>query len=133
MADRIKIEVKGRLVPILLRLSKELGRDPDEVIEEALSLYFRSLGTELGPDIGKDIRETYVGPPGDPGRFGSLEELFEHVDKRRREAGVEPLSELTRRKFRRYLTPDEAQNSCCCCMTTLWRSPRGCRRRPSRV
>lgn len=93
MADRIKIEIEGRMVPILLRLSQEQGRDPDEVIEEALSLYFRGLGMELGSDIGRPIRPIHVDPPEDPGRFDSLEELFEHVDKRRREAGVEPLSE----------------------------------------
>ena len=93
MADRLNIEIGGRLVSMLLRLSREQGRDPDEVIEEALSLYFRNLGVEPGPDIGRPIREIYADPPEDPRRFGSLEELFEHADRRRRAAGVEPLSE----------------------------------------
>jgi hypothetical protein len=68
LADRIKIEIGGRLVPILLRLSQEQGRDPDEVIEEALSLYLRESDVELGPSIGKPIREIYVEPAEKPER-----------------------------------------------------------------
>lgn len=57
MADRLNIEIGGRLVPILLRFAQEQGRDPDEVMEEALLLYLRERDVDLGRSIGKPAEE----------------------------------------------------------------------------
>ena len=65
MADRLKIEIVGRLAPILLRLAREQGRDPNEITEEALKLYLRGLGIDTGPDLGEPVMDMYAGPPGE--------------------------------------------------------------------
>lgn len=92
MDDRLNIEIGGELVPILLRFAEERGRPPDEIIEEALALYLRASGMELGPGIGRPIREVYIDPPEDrPAE--SFAELFERVGRWQRERGVDPLSD----------------------------------------
>jgi hypothetical protein len=63
MADRLNIEIVGRLVPLLLRIAREEGRAPDKVLEEAFLLYLRERGVEPDPDIGRALREIYVEPP----------------------------------------------------------------------
>ena len=68
MADKLNIEIGGRLVPLLLRLARRQGREPDEIKEEALLRYVRWLGLdeELDPDIGRQIGEVYVESPDEP-------------------------------------------------------------------
>jgi hypothetical protein len=72
MADSINIEMVGRLVPLLLRISREEGRAPDKVLEEAFLLYLRARGVELDSDIGRPLREIYVEPPEERDDFLTL-------------------------------------------------------------
>lgn len=65
MADSLDIEIGGRLAPLLLRLAREQGRDPNEITAEALELYLRGLGINTGPDLGLEIKEIYVPGPGE--------------------------------------------------------------------
>lgn len=91
MADGLNIEIRGRLVPLLLHLARRQGREPDEITEEALLRYLRWLGL----DVDLDSEEIYVEPPEEPGRPQEdfLLGLFERIDRGQRERGVEPLSE----------------------------------------
>ena len=70
MADKLNIEIGGRLVPLLLGLARRQGREPDEITEEALVRYVRWLGLdeELDPGIGRQIGEVYVESPDEPTR-----------------------------------------------------------------
>ncbi len=95
VADRLHIEMGGRLAPILLQLAKEQGRDPNEIVEEALLLYLRGLGVELDPSFGKWFHEVDTERDEEPS--GPVDDfllrLFERIDRGQRERGVEPLSE----------------------------------------
>ena len=68
MADVLRIEIGGRLVPILLRLAQEQGRAPNEIMQEALVRYLHEQGIETGPDIGKPIETIHAEPPKDAPR-----------------------------------------------------------------
>jgi hypothetical protein len=65
VADVLRIEIGGRLVPILLRLAQEQDRTPEEIMQEALVRYLHEQGIETGPNIGKPIEEIYAEPPKD--------------------------------------------------------------------
>jgi hypothetical protein len=68
VADALRIEMGGRLVPILLRLAQEQGRAPNEIMQEALVRYLHEQGLETGPDIGKPIETIHAEPPEDAPR-----------------------------------------------------------------
>jgi hypothetical protein len=68
VADVLRIEIGGRLVPILLRLAQEQGRAPNEIMQEALVRYLLEQGIETGPDIGKPIETIHAEPPEDAPR-----------------------------------------------------------------
>ena len=97
MADRLNIEISGRLVPLLLQLARRQGRGPDEITEEAVWRYLKwvSEGTEPGPGIGRELGEIYVDPPEEPARRSEdfLLGLFQRIAREQRERGVDPLSE----------------------------------------
>jgi hypothetical protein len=97
MADRLNIEISGRLVPLLLQLARRQGRGPDEITEEAVWRYLKwvSEGTEPGPGIGRELEEIYVDPPEEPARRPEdfLLGLFGRIDREQRERGTGPLSE----------------------------------------
>jgi hypothetical protein len=97
MADRLNIEISGRLVPLLLQLARRQGRGPDEITEEAVWRYLKwvSEGTEPGPGIGRELEEIYVDPPEEPARRPEdfLLGLFQQIDREQRERGVDPLSQ----------------------------------------
>ena len=68
MADVLRIEISGRLVPILLRLAQEQGRDLDEITQEALVRYLHEQGIETGPGLGKSIEAIRTESPEDAPR-----------------------------------------------------------------
>lgn len=72
MAEKQKTEINAGLLTELRRRAEELGRPEGELLDEAVRRYLLVLM---------------------PRRSGSLEEFFEKVERRRREEGVEPLSE----------------------------------------
>lgn len=72
MAEKQKTEIDAGLLEELRRRAKELGRPEGELLEEAVRRYLLVLA---------------------PRRSDSMEEFFEKVGRRRREEGVEPLSE----------------------------------------
>jgi hypothetical protein len=94
MADKLHIELGGGLVSALLRLAQELGRDPNEIVEEALLLYLGELGVGYGPKVGRLFHEVSIEPGGKSGKGDDfLSGLFERIDRGQRERGVEPLSD----------------------------------------
>jgi hypothetical protein len=126
MADRLNIEISGRLVPLLLQLARRQGRGPDEITEEAVWRYLKwvSEGTEPGPGIGRELGEIYVDPPEEPARrpsahveeFGESEETAGHPNEPasygkksqlelvRRRVLLEDLSQEDIDRFERFLT-----------------------------
>jgi hypothetical protein len=72
VADKIRLEIGGRLAPILLRLAREQDRDPNEITEEALARYLQELGVEMGPGLGRVIREVNVEAPEEGSRDSFL-------------------------------------------------------------
>lgn len=72
MAEKQKTEIDAGLLEELRRRAEEQGREEGELLEEAVRRYLLALA---------------------PRRSGSMEEFFEKVERRRREEGVEPLSE----------------------------------------
>lgn len=66
----MQTEIDGKLLAEVRKLAEKQGRPEKEILDEAVERYL------------------------EPGRrSGSLEELFERIDRGQRERGVEPLSE----------------------------------------
>lgn len=76
MANRIRIEIGGRLAPALLRFAREQGRDPDDVAAEALERYLRERDVETGPSLGASLGDLF-GRHDDP-----LPPLLARMDRR---------------------------------------------------
>ena len=68
---RVQAEIDERLLSEIRKLAQQQGRSERELLEEAIRRYLREPTR----------------------RSGSLEELFERIDRGQRERGVEPLSE----------------------------------------
>ena len=81
VADVLRIEIGGRLVPILLRLAREQGRAPNEITQEALVRYLQDLGIETGPDLGEPIEVIRTESPEDAPRE-PLPELLDRMPRR---------------------------------------------------
>jgi hypothetical protein len=71
MVEEQKTEISAELLEELRRKARDQGRSERELLEEAVRRYLRGSAT----------------------RYGSLEELFERIDRGQKERGVEPLSE----------------------------------------
>jgi predicted transcriptional regulator len=71
MAEKVRTEIDAELLEAVRRLARQQGRDESAVIEDAIRRYVSASS----------------------GRPGTLAELFERIDRGRKERGVEPLSE----------------------------------------
>jgi hypothetical protein len=92
MAEKVQTEINRELMKAVRSLAESEGRDEGAVIEEALVLFlmlrnhFVHSPTGRRSAVSSDILSSHLGT-------GSLDELFERIDRGQRERGVEPLSE----------------------------------------
>lgn len=89
MSEKTRTEISGELLEAVRRLAEAQGREEVEVLEDAVRYFLGSYQffTRISGLHDVDIATVYPEPP------GSLNELFERIDRGQRERGVEPLSE----------------------------------------
>jgi hypothetical protein len=89
MSEKVRTEISGELLEAVRLLAEERGREEGEVLEDAVRYFLGSYRffTRVSERSDVDISAAV------PDRPGSLEELFERIDRGQRERGVEPLSE----------------------------------------
>lgn len=92
MAEKVQTEISGELMQAVRSLAESEGRGEGAVIEEALMLFLMLRNHFVHSPSGRDSAvssDVLSSPPG----TGSLDELFERIDRGQRERGVDPLSE----------------------------------------
>jgi hypothetical protein len=91
----VRAEISEEIMEAVRRLADEQGRSEGEVLEDAVRYFLGSYAYFIRMAERSDLDITAIRP--EPP--GSLEEVFERIDRGQRERGVDPLSDEEARRL----------------------------------